>query len=182
MEKLTTTMKDAIKNRISKIIEIAKDYKTIIDNDYQFDDASGECSFYGKFHQALLSEISGLEKIFSDEIYRKHLELGSDFIEWADFYFHDNSNKIIDRAEAKRNFESTLSKKHSEVKMRDFIRKIKIWCEIRGHEYNPEYVMKLRSEFERKHNVIYWDDLDMLDYPVTCYGFYIGGKEEDTNQ
>ena len=174
-------MKDAIKDGIDNITRIAKDYRKIIEHDYKFDDAYGECSFYGKFHQAILSELSNLEKILSDEERRKYLELGFEFIDWADFYFQNNLNKNIDREEAKRNFEMSLSMKHRGLSMRDFLRKIKIWCEIRGYVYNPEHIMKMRSDTERKRNEIIWHkDTPFGDERVS--GFYIGDKEDNNNQ
>ena len=63
--------------------------------------------------------------------------------------------------------------------IRIFIKKVRLWWQIKGHTYNPEEIMKLRSETERKRNEIRWKDEDIIGNTVSVYGFYIGNKEED---
>lgn len=66
MEKLTTTMKEAIKDRIDNIEKIAKDYKNLIDHDYQFIDGAEESTFYFKFNRAIKSDLVKVENILDD--------------------------------------------------------------------------------------------------------------------
>lgn len=181
MEKLTTTMKEAIKDRIDNITKIAKDYKNIIDHDYQFVDGCEESTFYFKFNRAIKSELVKIENILDDINHaRNYIEIGPDFIDWADYYFQNNFNKVINREEAFESYKHSLPyNRHASLNIRIFIKKVKLWCQIKGHTYNPEEIMKLRTETERKRNEIRWKDEDIIGNTVSVYGFYIGNKEED---
>ena len=180
MEKLTTTMKDAIKDRIDNITKIAKDYRNIIDHDYQFDDGTEESTFYFKFNRAK-SELVKIENIL-DDIYhaRNYIEIGLEFLDWADNYFQNNFNKIINREEAFKNYKDSLPfyRCKSRLNILDFIKKVQLWCQIKGHTYNPERIMKQGTEIERNRNEIRFMKVTCDDEKI-CYGFYIGNKEED---
>lgn len=181
MEKLTTTMKEAIKDRIDNITKIVKDYRNIIDHDYQFIDGAEESTFYFKFNRAIKSELVKIENILDDINHaRNYIEIGPDFIDWADYYFQNNFNKIINREEAFESYKHSLPyNRYASLNIRIFIKKVQLWCEIKGHTYNPEEIMKLRSETERKRNEIRWKDNDIIGNTVSVYGFYIENKEED---
>ena len=181
MEKLTTTMKEAIKDRIDNITKVANDYKNIINHDYQFIDGAEESTFYFKFNRAIKSELVKIENILDDINHaRNYIEIGPDFIDWADYYFQNNFNKTINREEAFRNYKDSLSlNRCTRLNIRIFIKKVKLWCQIKGHTYNPEEIMKQRTETERKRNEIRWNDRDIIGNTVSVYGFYIGNKEED---
>ena len=181
MEKLTTAMKDVIKDRIDNITKIANDYKNIINHDYQFIDGYDENMFYFRFNRAIKSELVKIENILDDINHaRNYIEIGPDFIDWADNYFQNNFNKIINREEAFRNYKDSLSlNRCASLNIRIFIKKVQLWCQIKGHTYNPEEIMKLRSETERKRNEIRWNDKDINGKTVSVYGFYIENKEGD---
>lgn len=183
MKKLTTTIKEAIKDRLEDITRIAKDYKNIIDHDYQFVDGYEENAFYFKFNKAIKSELVKIENILDDINHaRNNIELGLNFIDWADVYFQDKFNMQINSDEAYDSFKYSLpvTERVDITKFR-FIRKMKMWCEIRGYEYNPEDIMKQRTEIERKLNEIRFMKVT-CDGEEICYGFYIGNKEENDNQ
>lgn len=179
MEKLTTTMKEAIRDRIDNITKITNDYKNIINHDYQFIDGAEESTFYFKFNRAIKSELVKIENILDDINHaRNYTEIGLEFLDWADDYFQDNFNKIINREEAFRNYKDSLSlSKCIGLNIRIFIKKVQLWCQIKGHTYNPEEIMKQRTETERKRNEIRWNDKG-----ISVYGFYIENKEENDNQ
>lgn len=181
MEKLTTAMKDAIKDSIFNITKVAYDYKDIINHDYQFIDGAEESSFYFKFNIAIKSELVKIENILDDINHaRNYIEIGPDFIDWADYYFQNNFNKVINREEAFKNYKDSLSlNRYTSFNIRIFIKKVQLWCQIKGHTYNPEEIMKQRTETERKRNEIRWNDMDIYGDTVSVYGFYIGNKEED---
>ena len=101
MEKLTTTIKEAIKDRLEDITRIAKDYKNIIDHDYQFVDGYEENAFYFKFNKAIKSELVRIENILDDINHaRNYIELGNEFIDWAEYYFQNEFNKETRRMSA----------------------------------------------------------------------------------
>lgn len=183
MEKLTTTMKEAIKDRIDNITKIAKDYKNIIDHDYQFVDGHEENTFYFKFNKAIKSELVKIENILDDINHaRNYIELGNEFIDWAEYYFQNEFNKVIDRDEAYVSFKYSLpANGRVGITKSSFIRNVKMWCEIKGYTYNPEDFMKQRTEFERKLNEIRFLKVTYKGEEI-CYGFYIGNKEESNNQ
>ena len=181
MEMLTTTMKEAIKDRLDNITRIARDYKCIMDHDYQFIDGYEENTFYFKFNKAIKTELLKIENILDDfNNTRNYVEIGLDFIDWADDYFQDNFNKVIDRDEAFAIFSLSLPKGYA-FKMRNFINKLQLWCKIRGYEYNPKDIMKYKSIAERNHNEI-WFTKNKSIGETKGYGFYIGKEEEITNQ
>ena len=182
MEKLTTTMKEAIKDRIDNITKIAKDYKNIINHDYQFIGGTEESTFYFKFNRAIKSELVKIENILDDINHaRNYIEIGLEFLDWADNYFQNNFNKIINRKEAYVFFNySYPAKRRVDITLSSFIRKVKMWCEIRGYEYNPEDIMKQRTEIERNRNEIRFMKVTNKGEEM-CWGFYIGNKEEESN-
>ncbi len=181
MEKLTTAMKDAIKDKIDNITKIAKDYINIIDHDYKFVGGYEENMFYSQFHKAMKSKLLEIENILDNiNNARDYIELGIEFIDWADYYFQNEFNKVIDRDEAYVSFKCSFPAK-GRITLSSFIRKVKMWCEIRGYEYNPEDIMKQRTEIERNRNEIRFMKV-ICDSEKICYGFYIGNKEENNNQ
>ena len=176
-------MKEAIKDRLEDITRIAKDYKNIIDHDYQFVDGCEENKFYHKFNKAIKSELVKIENILDNiNNARNYIEPGLDFIDWADVYFQDKFNMQINRDEAYDSFKYSLPvMERVGITLSSFIRKVKMWCEIRGYEYNPEDIMKQRTEIERNRNEIRFMKVT-CDGEKKCYGFYIGNKEENDNQ
>ena len=184
MEKLTTTMKEAIKDRIDNITKIAKDYKNIIDHDYQFVDGHEENTFYFKFNKAIKSELVKIENILDDINHaRNYIEIGLEFLDWADNYFQNNFNKIINREDAFRNYKDSLSlNRCTSLNIRIFIKKVRLWCQIKGYTYNPEEIMKQRTIAERNFNEIWMYEDTYTGDNVKVYCFYIGNKEETNNQ
>ena len=184
MEKLTTTMKEAIKDRLEDITRIAKDYKNIIDHDYQFVDGHEENTFYFKFNRAIKSELVKIENILDDINHaRNYIEIGLDFLDWADNYFQNNFNKIINREEALESYKHSLPfNRYASVNTRNFIKKVRLWCQIKGHTYNPEEIMNQRTIAERNFNEIWMYADSYTGDEVKLYCFYIGNKEETDNQ
>ena len=183
MEKLTKTMKEAIKDRIDNITKIAKDYKNLIDHDYQFIDGAEENTFYFKFNRAIKSELVKIENILDDINHaRNYIEIGLDFLDWADNYFQNNFNKIINREEALKDYKHSLPlNRYASVNICNFIKKVRLWCQIKGYTYNPEEIMNQRTIAERNRNEIRFMKVT-CDGEKICYGFYIGNKEETNNQ
>ena len=184
MEKLTPTMKETIKDRIDNITIIAKDYKNIIDHDYQFVDGYEENTFYFKFNKAIKSELVKIENILDDINHaRNYIEIGLEFLDWADNYVQNNFNKIINREEAHEDYKHSLPfNRHASVNIRDFIKKVRLWCQIKGHTYNPEEIMNQRTIAERNFNEIWMYGDSYKGEKVKVYCFYIGNKEETNNQ
>lgn len=184
MEKLTTTMKEAIKDRINNITKIAKEYKNIIDYDYQFIDGVEESTFYFNFNRAIKSELVKIENILDDfNQARNYTEIGLEFLDWADNYFQNNFNKIINREEAFENYKYSLPiNRYTSLNIRSFIKKVRLWCQIKGHTYNPEEIMNQRTIAERNFNEIWMYADSYTGDEVKLYCFYIENKEETNNQ
>lgn len=107
---------------------------------------------------------------------QKENKIGMDFIFWADDYFEDKKDQVIDKEKAFNDYKNSLSRYGSGyVKKNTFTKKLQGWCEIRGYEYNPEWLMKQKSETERKRNEIRFTD----EYMSNVYGFYIATKKEE---
>ena len=111
---------------------------------------------------------------------QKRYTIGLDFIDWADVYFQDKFNMQIDKEEAFLNFKNSLSQRsQSFVKKKTFTKKLQLWCEIKGYTYNPEEIMRYKSETERKRNEIRWQKESFDGKMTSVYGFYIGNKDAD---
>ena len=111
---------------------------------------------------------------------QKRYTIGLDFIDWADVYFQDKFNMQIDKEEAFLNFKNSLSQRsQSFVKKKTFTKKLQLWCEIKGYTYNPEEIMRYKSETEKKRNEIRWQKESFDGKMTSVYGFYIGNKDAD---
>ena len=150
-----------------------------------FDDFSEED--YNTFYNFMLQTVSTYLKyglIDADmeniEKRQKYYAVGTDFIDWADTYFQDRFNMQIDKEDAFCNYKSSLSQRsQSFVKKKTFTKKLQQWCEIRGYIYNPEEIMRYKSETERKRNEIRWQKETFEGKTISVYGFYIGNKDAD---
>lgn len=113
---------------------------------------------------------------------QKRYAIGLDFIDWADVYFQDKFNINVDKEEAFTSFKNSLSQRsQSFVKKKTFTKKLQLWCEIKGYTYNPEEIMRYKSETEKKRNEIRWQKpmFPGSDKMINAYGFYIGNKDAD---
>lgn len=113
---------------------------------------------------------------------QKRYAIGLDFIDWADVYFQDKFNINVDKEEAFTSFKNSLSQRsQSFVKKKTFTKKLQLWCEIKGYTYNPEEIMRYKSETEKKRNEIRWQKPTFpgSDKMINAYGFYIGNKDAD---
>lgn len=120
----------------------------------------------------------GLIEMEMDDIEerQKKNRIGFDFLDWADDYFEDKFNTVINENVALEDFKKVLSKVgQGYMKKNTFIKKVISWCEIKGYEYNPKWYMNSRSETERNRNKLRWTD----SFGNQCYGFYIYSKEAD---
>lgn len=110
---------------------------------------------------------------------QKKNKVGLDFLDWADDYFENRFNTIINEDVAFEDFKKNALSKIGQgyMKKNTFTKKVITWCEIKGYEYNPKWYMNNRSETERKRNKIRYTDT--LGNP--CYGFYIYSKDEADN-
>lgn len=150
-----------------------------------FDDFSEED--YNTFYNFMLQTVSTYLKyglIDADmeniEKRQKYYAVGTDFIDWADTYFQDRFNMLIDKEDAFCNYKNSLSQRsQSFVKKKTFTKKLQQWCEIRGYIYNPEEIMRYKSETERKRNEIRWQKETLDRKTISVYGFYIGNKDAD---
>lgn len=113
---------------------------------------------------------------------QKRYTIGLDFIDWADVYFQDKFNMNVDKEEAFIDFKNSLSQRsQSFVKKKTFTKKLQLWCEIKGYTYNPEEIMRYKSETERKRNEIRWQKpiFKGSNEMKNAYGFWIGNKDAD---
>ena len=113
---------------------------------------------------------------------QKRYAIGLDFIDWADVYFQDKFNINVDKEEAFTSFKNSLTQRsQSFVKKKTFTKKLQLWCEIKGYTYNPEEIMRYKSETEKKRNEIRWQKpmFPGSDKMINAYGFYIGNKDAD---
>lgn len=110
---------------------------------------------------------------------QKKNKVGLDFLDWADDYFENRFNTIINEDVAFEDFKKNALSKIGQgyMKKNTFTKKVITWCEIKGYEYNPKWYMNNRSETERKRNKIRYTDT----FGNPCYGFYIYSKEEADN-
>lgn len=144
---------------------------------------------YNVFYNFMLQNVQlylkhGLiETDMSDiEVRQRRYAIGLDFIDWADVYFQDKFNMQVDKEEAFVSFKNSLSaRSQSFVKKKTFTKKLQLWCEIKGYIYNPEEIMRYKSETERKRNEIRWQKplFQGSDKMISVYGFYIGNKDAD---
>ncbi len=101
-------------------------------------------------------------------------QIGLDFLDWADDYFDDKFNKILDDEVCYLAYKAALSRKEeSWAKKKTFTKKVIGWCEIRGYSYNPDWFMERRSDTERKRGKLnLFDTTGQQRYG----GFYIENK------
>lgn len=101
-------------------------------------------------------------------------QIGLDFLDWADDYFDDKFNQILDDEVCYLAYKAALSRKEeSWAKKKTFTKKVIGWCEIRGYAYNPEWFMQSRSDTERKRGKL---NLFETTGQQRYGGFYIENK------
>lgn len=101
-------------------------------------------------------------------------QIGLDFLDWADDYFDDKFNQILDDEVCYNAYKAALSRKEeSWAKKKTFTKKVIGWCEIRGYAYNPEWFMQSRSDTERKRGKL---NLFETTGQQRYGGFYIENK------
>lgn len=113
------------------------------------------------------------------EIRQKRAAVGVVFIDWADNYLEPRINSEIDKREAFQNMTDYVNKLkvRNSVDVKNFSKKVRQWCEIRGFAYNPSWWMATLSESDQKRNVKrVKDDITKENKEF----FYIQGPAQDT--
>ena len=110
------------------------------------------------------------------ELRQKRAAIGEVFGDWADGWLETKCNADIDRNEAFANLTDYCNrlKIRNAVKLNLFTKKVKIWCEIRGYIYNPDWWMNTLSPSDQKRKLKrVTDDITKEKHEY----FYIQAKE-----
>lgn len=110
------------------------------------------------------------------ELRQKRAAIGEVFGDWADGWLETKCNADIDRNEAFANLTDYCNrlKIRNAVKLNLFTKKVKIWCEIRGYIYNPDWWMNTLSPSDQKRKLKrVTDDMTKEKHEY----FYIQAKE-----
>lgn len=86
------------------------------------------------------------------ELRQKRAAIGEVFGDWADGWLESKCDADIDRNEAFANLTDYCSRLRirNAVKLNLFTKKVKIWCEIRGYVYNPDWWINTLSPSDQK--------------------------------
>lgn len=75
-------------------------------------------------------------------------ELGPSFLEWAEDYFKDRMDSFIVKNEAFENYRE-FRKIRNTITVNNFKRKIKLFCELKNFDYNPDMEDYPKDEYNR---------------------------------
>ena len=89
------------------------------------------------------------------ELRQKRAAIGEVFGDWADSWLEMRVNDDVDRNEAFSALTEYCNKLkiRNAVKLNLFTKKVKIWCDIRGYVYNPDWWMMTLSPSDQKRNL-----------------------------
>ena len=94
-------------------------------------------------------KIALLENNFKELKKRNVLaEIGPSFLEWAEDYFKDRMDSFIVKNEAFENYRE-FRKTQNTITVNNFKRKIKLFCELKNFEYNPDMEDYPKDEHNR---------------------------------
>lgn len=113
------------------------------------------------------------------ELRQKRAAIGEVFGDWADGWLEAHCNDDIDRNEAFANLTDYCNriKVRNAVKLNLFTKKVRIWCEIRGYTYNPDWWVNTLSPSDQKRKLKrVTDDITKEKHEY----FYIEAKDQPT--
>ncbi|MBQ6083329.1 MAG: toprim domain-containing protein [Bacteroidales bacterium] len=75
------------------------------------------------------------------EVRQKRAAVGEVFLNWADIWLENRLNQEVDRFEAFNAINEYCNKLkvRNPITLTNFKKKIKLWCDIRGYKFNPEF-------------------------------------------
>lgn len=174
MENLSKEAKEEIISMLERINKIADNLKSVCKNNYRsFLSPCSEIIFYQQFTMEISDELRRINDIVEYEEHRLPIEIGAEFIDWADGYFEYKLDMIVEEESAMEDYKLRTCRRFK-IDKSDFNRKLVKWCEFRNYEYNPEYIMKSRTDVERTRNII----LSIIPEVGKVRCFYIGSKRE----
>ena len=86
------------------------------------------------------------------EVRQKRAAIGEVFLNWADDWLDNRCNTEVDRFAAFNAITDYCNKLkvRNPVTLTNFKKKVKLWCEIRGYRYNPDWWMNTLSMSDQK--------------------------------
>ena len=110
------------------------------------------------------------------EVRQKRAAVGEVFLNWADDWLYNRLNSEVDRFEAFNAIAEYCNKLkvRNPITLTNFKKKVKLWCDIRGYQFNPDWWMNNLSVSDQKRG---WHRVTDEFTKVSKEFFYIYAKE-----
>ena len=110
------------------------------------------------------------------EVRQKRAAVGEVFLNWADAWLYNRLNSEVDRFESFNAIAEYCNKLkvRNPITLTNFKKKVKLWCDIRGYDFNPDWWMNRLSTSDQKRG---WKRVTDDITKVSKEYFYIYAKD-----
>ncbi|MDR1554212.1 MAG: toprim domain-containing protein [Prevotellaceae bacterium] len=132
---------------------------------------------YLKFRQRIQPPMAAIEKR------NLQREMTDELLWWAeDWFTPDKLNINISNHEVFNAYKETLPDKYkNSMTIKTFTRKLQLFCQYKGYEYNPKDLLKTESEKQRNAPREYKDGKDVYCYHIRTKSYYDTQKNENND-